>query len=163
GSSSMLHPMHVDGQHLNYYNSQVDPTHIHFGGRSLPANYMNYNEGQQVNNAYGAFGFPAGASMRTNTSYGEDWNDQLSPISPYQIHNQNHHHFNHNNNPSGYSSDHQGLYSGTPAINIPLPQEVHQPDTNSPLYPNFGIIGRPPNVNNINGNNNNNGRSTTPP
>jgi hypothetical protein len=164
--SSMLHPMHVDGQHLNYYNSHVDPTHIHFSGRSLPhgigiglaANYMNHNEGQQVNNAYGAFGFPAGTSMRSG--YGEEWNEPLSsPLSPlHPIHNQNHH-FNHNNNP-GYSSDNHGPYSGTPAINIPLPHEVHQTDTNSPLYPSFGIIGRP-NVN-THGNGSKN-RPATPP
>ncbi|CAB4377336.1 unnamed protein product [Rhizophagus irregularis] len=170
--SSTLHPLHIDGQHLNYYNSHVDPTHIHFAGRSLPhgiglglaANYMNQNEGQQVNSAYGGqhpFGIHSGTSMRNNT-YGEDWNDQHSPLSPLHIHNQNNHHFNHNN-PSGYTSDHHGPYSGTPAINIPLPHEVHQTDTNSPLYPSFGIIGRP-NVNNINGNGNNaNGRPTTPP
>ncbi|RIA85623.1 hypothetical protein C1645_879166 [Glomus cerebriforme] len=165
--SSMLHPMHMDGQHLNYYNSHVDPTHVHFAGRSLPhgigtglaANFMNQNEGQQVNNAYSGHHpfYSSGASMRNNTSYGEDWNDQLSPLSPlHPIHN---HHFNHNNNHSGYSSDHHGPYSGTPAINIPLPHEIHQTDTNS----SFGIIGRP-NVNiNGNGNHGNNGRSTTPP
>ncbi|CAG8486777.1 15621_t:CDS:2 [Funneliformis mosseae] len=165
-SSSVMHPVHMDSQHLNYYNSHADPTHIHFAGRSLPANYMNQNEGQQVNNGYNRqhlFGFPGMRNVSINNNYGEDWNDQLSPLSPLvSIHNQNHHRFSNNNNnsPSGYSSDHHG----TPAINIPLPHEFHQTGANSPMYP--GIIGRPNGNNNVNGNSGNNSntgdRPTTP-
>ncbi|CAI2183931.1 10837_t:CDS:2 [Funneliformis geosporum] len=121
--SSMLHPAHMDSQHLNYYNSHADPTHIHFAGRSLPANYMNQTEGQQVNNAYNRqhlFGFPSMRNISINNNYGEEWNDQLSPLT----------------------------------INIPLPHEFHQTDTNSPLYP--GIIGRPNGSMNVNGNSGNN-------
>ncbi|GBB98288.1 hypothetical protein RclHR1_03190020 [Rhizophagus clarus] len=149
--SSMLHPLHIDGQHLNCYNSHVDPTHIHFAGRSLPhgigvglaANYMNQND-QQTNNAYGGhhpFGFPSGTSMRNNPTY-DDW-DPHSPLSPlHPIHNH--------------------AYSGTPAINIPFPHEVHQTDLNSPLYSKFGTIGQQK-VNNINVNGNYNGNGRTTP
>ncbi|CAG8684761.1 4535_t:CDS:2, partial [Acaulospora morrowiae] len=149
-NSSTLHPMHIDGSHLNYYNSHIDPTHVHFGGRSLPtgvsvglaSNFLNQNDGQQhLNNRFGGpHPFFTGRNITINTNFDEP----LSPMSPlHPLNNQNHIPYP----PPTYTSPFPGT---TPAINIPLPQEFH-PENNSLFHVHdVGPIRRPGETNNGN-------------
>ncbi|CAG8589031.1 11495_t:CDS:2, partial [Acaulospora colombiana] len=145
-NSSTLHPMHIDGSHLHYYNSHVDPTHVHLGGRSLPtgisvglsSNFLNQNDGQHLNTRFGPHPFFPSRNITVNTNF----DDPISPMSPLHPLNNNQNHIPY---PSATYSNH--FPGTTPAINIPLPQESY-PGNNS--FYDVGPIGRPGET--INGN-----------
>ncbi|CAG8602325.1 10392_t:CDS:2, partial [Diversispora eburnea] len=165
GSSSSLHPVHADGPHHNYYNSRVDHAHIPYG-RSLPtgvsvgltSNFMNQNDGQHLNTT--GFGpnsfFPNNHNVRNitiNTNF-EEWNDQISPLSPLHPNNVPY-------SPANYPNEFQSFPGTTPAINIPLPlpHDFHAAASENNLLfrPEVGPISRP-----NGGTNNGNGRNSPP-